>query len=130
MVFLTFDVCTWEGDTEIAFAFYLLVCRTRTGDGCVFFLSHEPPTQSQDEKQTTGKYSATGYGIAHLCFDHEGEPKCGEDGTVPAKLECQNNKIKRCEGLCAVASLKRAVAACHTHRQLEVGARLGQRKKK
>ena len=29
------------------------------------------------------KHAPTGYGIVQLCFDHEGEPKCGEFGTAP-----------------------------------------------
>ena len=28
-------------------------------------------------KEAPGRYSATRYGIAQLCFDHEGESKCG-----------------------------------------------------
>ena len=35
-------------------------------------------------KGAPGKYAAIGYGIVQLCFDHAGEPRYGEDGTVPA----------------------------------------------
>ena len=31
-----------------------------------------------------GKYAASGNGMAHLCFDPEGEPMYGEYGTVSA----------------------------------------------
>ena len=33
----------------------LLVSRTSTGDGCVFFLSHEPPTQRTSKLKKKNK---------------------------------------------------------------------------
>ena len=45
----------------------------------------------RSQKGARGKYAAVGYGIVQLCFDHEGGPKYGEYGTVPAKCECQHH---------------------------------------
>ena len=42
-----------------------------------------------------------------LC-DHEGEPKCGEYGTVPATQECQEGN-KTCEGFAVRYALERVV---------------------
>ena len=39
----------------------------------------------------TRKERTIGYGMVQLCVDHEGQPKYGEYGTVPAKCECQKS---------------------------------------
>ena len=57
-----------------------------------------------------GKYAAFGFGILQVGFDdHEGQPRDGEYGTVPAKCEGQKT-FKSCEAFAMRNALGRAVS--------------------
>ena len=56
-----------------------------------------------------GKYAAIGFGVLQVGFDHEGQPKEGEYGTVPAQCEGQKT-FKSCEVFAMRKALGRAVS--------------------
>ena len=68
-----------------------------------------------------GKHSAIGYGIAQLCFDHEGEPKFEDLARCQRKWECPR-RTKRSEIFARRSAIERAMLL------LTVLTRLGQRR--